>query len=136
TRPDTVTTIDSASLLYAAATSQTRRWAAVSDYFDLRLLYSNRSEAWIEVPVPGQGDDGVAIGVLDDSTALLAWRDSSRPGAGVLSGSRWTLVGPPPATDLGAGGFRMRPRPSGGQWLSWATDKEYVSVSTYRNGGW
>jgi len=31
---------------------------------------------------------------------------------------------------------RLRPRPSGGHWLSWASDKDYVGIATYRDGAW
>jgi hypothetical protein len=134
-RPDTVTTIDSYSLKYAAAASPLRRWAAADDYGDLRLLYSNGPGAWIEVPVEGSGGRGVAVGVIDDTTALLVWRERL-PGAGILRGSSWTLAPAPPMTGLLDGVPTLRPRPSGGYWLSWATDRDFVGIACYRDGVW
>ncbi len=136
--PDTVTTKYGGSLTYAAAASPVRRWTAVGDYDDLRLLYSDAAAAWIEVPVPqGRGDDGVAVAVLDDTTALVAWRDFIiGPGAGILTGSSWTTTSAPPMNGHLDAAPRLRPRPSGGHWLSWATINDYVGISTFRDGGW
>jgi hypothetical protein len=135
--PDTVTTIASGSLTYGAAASESRRWAAAGDYGDLRLLYSDPSGVWTEVPVPGRGDQGVAVGTVDDTTALVAWRDLLQgPGAGILSGSRWTLAPAPPMTGLLDAGPLLQPRPSGGHWLSWATIGDFVGMASYRDGAW
>lgn len=140
--PDTVTTKHGGSLTYAAAGSAVRRWAAVGDRSVagpyLRLFYSDAPGDWIEVPVPqGRGDDGVAVAVLDDTTALVAWRDFIiGPGAGILSGPNWAQISAPPMTGLLDAVPRLRPRPSGGHWLSWATIDDYVGIASYHDGVW
>ncbi len=137
TQPDTVASIYAGSLKYAAAARGIRRWAAVEDYRDLRLFYSEGGTGWIEIPVAGQGDRGVAVAALDDTTALLAWRGLDEgPGAGILRGSEWTLALPPPMNGLNDAAPRMRPRPSGGHWLSWATIEDFVGMASYRDGVW
>ncbi len=136
-RPDTVTSIYAGSLKYTAAASMVRRWAAASDNGDLRLLYADALAAWIEVPVGGTGDRGVAVATLDDTTALVVWRDRFvGPGTGILRGSTWTLANAPPMTGLVDAAPRLRPRPSGGHWLSWATIDDYVGIASYRDGVW
>lgn len=137
TRPDTVTTFHSLSLRYAAAASPLRRWAAVDDNGDLRLLYSDALGIWHEAPVGEHGDRGMAVATLDDTTALVAWKDLDLgPGAGTLRGSTWTLAGPPPMTGPLDGALLFRMRPSGGYWLSWATQEDFVGVTSYRDGAW
>lgn len=137
-RPDTVTMIRNSSYTYGAAASRIRRWAAAGDYGDLRVLYADAPGAWIEVPVPdGRGDEGVAVAVLDDTTALMAWRDLFLgPGAGIVRGSIWTLIDDPPMGALLDYVPRLRPRPSGGHWLSWASDDNHVGIAFYRDGVW
>lgn len=137
-RPDTVTTIWGGSLKYGAAASPVRRWAALGDYGDLRVLYSHAHQTWIEVPVPvARGDEGVAVASLDDTTALVAWRDAFLgPGAGMLRGSMWTLVAPPPMNDLFDAVPQLLPRTSGGHWLSWATARDFIGIASYRDGVW
>ncbi len=140
TRPDTVALIGAATLKYAAAASPVRRWAAVGDGDigdDLRVFYSDRVGAWTEVPVPGAADRSVAATVLDDTTALFAWRDGDEgPGAAMLRGSAWVEVTPPPMRDRFDAAPRFRPRPSGGHWLSWATERDHVGIASYREGLW
>jgi hypothetical protein len=136
-RPDTVTTFHSGSLIYAAAASALRRWAAVGDYGDLRVFHSDSPGTWIETPVGGRGDRGVAVAAIDDTTALVAWRDQDLgPGAGILRGLNWTLAPAPPMTGLLDAGPRFRLRASGGYWLSWATQEDFIGISSYRDGSW
>lgn len=137
TVPDTVTTFWASGLKYAAAASPVRRWAAAEDYGDLRLLYSSAPGNWHEVPVGGRGDRGMALATLDDTTALLAWKDwQLGPGAGILRGSTWIPTSAPPMTDLSDAAPLFRLRPSGGYWLSWATQKDFVGIASYRDGVW
>jgi hypothetical protein len=39
-------------------------------------------------------------------------------------------------TDLFDAGPRLRLRPSGGYWLSWATSRDFVGIASYRDGAW
>jgi hypothetical protein len=136
-RPDTVALIYAGSLINAAAASRVRRWAAASDYGDLRVFYSDHLGPWAEVPVPGSADQGVAATVLDDTTALFAWRgDFEGPRAAMLRGAEWIPISAPPIIEQNSGAPRFRPRPSGGQWLSWAATEDHVGIASYRDGAW
>jgi hypothetical protein len=136
-QPDTIGLIYLYSLVYAGAASTTHRWAVSSDFGDLRLWRSGNSGNWIEFPVDGRGDRGAAAGALNDSTALIVWRGQNEGAwAGVLQGTQWILGPPPPIEDPLAGALRLRPRPSGGYWLSWATIDDWVGVASYRDGVW
>jgi hypothetical protein len=134
--PDTVTTIWAGTYTYAAAVSPKRRWVTVSDRDDLHLFYSDATGVWIEVPVGGQGREGVAAGTIDDTTALVVWRDSFQAGAGTLIGSTWLPARPPPMNGLLDGAPRLLQRARGGYWLSWATIDDYVGVASFRDGVW
>ncbi len=140
TRPDTVALVRAGTLKYAAAASPVRRWAAASDGDlgdDLRVFYSDRVGAWTEVPVPGAADRSVAATVLDDTTALFAWRDRDEgPGAAMLRGAEWVEVAPPPIRERLGAVPMFRQRPSGGHWLSWATEDHHVGIASYRDGAW
>ena len=52
---DTLGMFYSGSWAYGAAVANKRRWVAVSNRGDLRLLYSDAPHAWNEVQVPGSG---------------------------------------------------------------------------------
>lgn len=75
--------------------------------------------------------------MLDDTTALMVWRDLFLgPGAGILRGSSWTLTGDPPMAGLLDVVPSLLPRPSGGHWLSWATIDDHIGMASYRDGVW
>jgi hypothetical protein len=79
----------------------------------------------------------VAVAALDDTTALVV-HDGFREGLkwGFLRGTVWTPGGPSPPHDNLDGVPRLRPRPSGGQWLIWSPSDSFVMASTFRDGAW
>jgi hypothetical protein len=145
--PETVAIVAGGALSYSAAVGPGRRWAAVGDRNrvppagpDLRLLYSDSPSAWSEVEVSAIGE-GVTVAALDDTTALMAWGSYlAAPGVGwgILRGSAWTDGSADPVFDNEtlAAAPKLRPRPSGGQWLGVSTDRAYTAIATYRDGAW
>ena len=141
--PDTIALVWGGTGSYAAAASLKRRWAMVGDLdtlrvsHALRLFYSDTVASWHEVPVQGSGDFGCAAASLDDTTALVVW-SGIHEGAnwGILRGTRWT----PGAQELPFGLItylpRFRPRPDGGLWLAGATQNEWITVTSFREGVW
>jgi len=136
---DTLGLFYSGSWDYGAAVSSRRRWVAISDRRDMRLFHSDRPHEWTEVEVPGSGDNNVAVAALDETTAIVV-RGSLYEGFrwGTLHGEIWTEGQPIDSTDLLAGPPRMRPRPSGGYWLIWATGSitDQMPIASYRDGAW
>ena len=133
--PDTVAQVWGSASEYTACTSVRRTWAAVDDLAGLRIFYSDTATSWAEVPVVANVRAGVTAAALDDTTALFVW--ANQAGSllyGVLRGMAWE-ASPLPYTGL-LGRPRLRPRPSGGFWLAWATKRESDAIATYRDGAW
>jgi hypothetical protein len=133
--PDTIARLVRLATQYSAAVTPLFRVAAVSDDFRLRLFYAPTGARWQELSVTGDGGDGVATAALDDSTAVVTWTQGPRLGWGLLINGRWvpsnsSLLGGLPYTPL------FRTRPSGGQWLAWATNDSGVAVASLSQGDW
>ena len=132
---DTVSDRFVSAVEYAAAVGPDRRWAVLDDVKNLRLFYRDSLGPWNEVPAEGEGDFGVSIAGLDASTALVVWAGIPEGLRwGILSGSTWN----PDPNQLASRAIRpqLRPRPSGGLWMAWAADEEYLGVRAYVNGAW
>jgi hypothetical protein len=135
---DTVAATAEAMTEYAAAVTPKRRWAAVSDRTPdktLRVLYSDTLGIWREMSSVGQGDYGVAIGALDDTSALVVW-------SGLNEGIKWGRIagdlwapGGAPIPGLLANRVRMRPDPRGGYWAAWGTLSDYVNIAQFTEAG-
>jgi hypothetical protein len=145
--PETVAVVAGGALSYSAAVSHRRRWAAVADYMrvppfnrDVRLLYSDSLRVWNEVELAAVSEEA-AVTALDDTTALLVWSAFlAAPGVGwgVLRGSNWTDGSAYQVFEHErlAGALKLRPRPSGGQWLGAASQSDHALIATYRDGAW
>lgn len=138
---ETVAHVADSRTEYSAAVSNRRRWVVVSDQpasYRLRLLYSETANIWQEVQTSptAQGDEGVAIAALDDTTALVAW--SSLDEAGVrwatIRGQTWAEGVPLP--EFNPNRPRLRPRAIGGQWIAWGTFQPFVALSAFSAGRW
>ena len=141
--PDTVAHDVGYITEYSAAVSPARKWVALSDApanrIRLRLLYSDTTHVWREVPLPStdQGDNGISVATLDDTTALVAWTGIDEFGIhwGTLRGKTWT-EGLPVQESGYSNRPRFRRRPSGGQWLAWGASQPYILISTFSEGAW
>ncbi len=138
---DTVTTVMDVRTEYSGAVSGDRRWLAVSDdqgHSELRVLYSDAKGPWRQAPVVGLGENGVAAGALDDTTALVAWAGYYEGIKwGELRGDDWVRTGQlVPAYQYFTNAPRLRRRPSGGQWLAWGTWDPHILLTSYRDGVW
>lgn len=130
---------------YDACVSPRRRWAAVNDMVastggyrnKLRVFYSDTSRIWRETTTDGDGSRGVTIAALDDTTALVVWASFTHPEGlqwGILHGTRWE-----PQGQLGLYGAirpRLRPRQSGGFWLTWGREDPEIYMASYQDGVW
>jgi len=146
-QPETITLTAGARTEYSAAVGPRRRWAAVGDLAPglpftrkLRAFYSDTAKLWREVAVEGEGDYGVAVTAVDDTTALVAWtslREGQQYGMrwATLQGARWVYGGSLPGGDIPSRP-RFRRRPSGGLWLAWGTSRPEVYLATYHDGVW
>jgi hypothetical protein len=148
--PDTVALVYEYATEYAVAASARRRWVAVADrppptYNQgvLRLLYSDTVKVWHEVPITGIGDEGVTVGALDDTSAVVVW-SGLREGVrwGTLRGSAWASTGEelqPSASSVDYSP-RLRRHPHGGYWLVYAAfidnDTKPLKLLRYLNGAW
>lgn len=137
--PDTVTRV-LWGIDYSGAVSVARRWAVVHDVVanqrKLRILYSDTTAVWHEVPTERFHDltDGVAVAPIGDTTALVAWSETFRLRWGILEGTRWSE-----GSAFGDRALRMhfRRRPSGGQWLAAGAFVEgHVGLRSFRDGVW
>lgn len=133
---DTVAIVHDKTVSYAAAVSARRRWVLVHDaQTNLKLFYSDAPHRWAELPVSGNGADGVTVTVLDDTTALVAGANRQITW-GIVRGSEW-VGGAHPIPDGFAYAPMYRPRPSGGQWLKWGSaDEDYVGIMSYVDTLW
>lgn len=140
--PDTVARVDGSANMYSAAVTPTRTWVVVSDWvpqtskYQLRLLYSTAPASWREIPVEGDGNAGVAVAALDDTSALVVWAgDNAGLRWGVARGQNWS-AGPNPLAGTLSNSPRLRPRPIGGHWLIWATKYPYIGMASNDQGSW
>ncbi len=144
---DTVTLVYEGTGNYVVAASERRRWVAIADRTgprlggDLRLLYSDTLKVWHEVNVTGLGDGGVALGVLNDTSAVLVWA-GAREGMrwGVLRGSLWESSGEQLTTSQLAEFPHLRRHPRGGYWLTYVDfidgDIRRLKLLRYLDGTW
>jgi hypothetical protein len=116
--PDTLDQVWGGLSEYAAATTSKRRWAAASDYTDLRFFVKEGSST-TEWEVPDQADQGLAIAALTDTTALVIWASFDFGFRWAIAGDQWYPGGPVPDTYWMSERPRLRRRPSGGLWLTW-----------------
>jgi hypothetical protein len=137
--PDTVALVQySPSLRYSGAKHGNRRWVGKADRGDLRLWTSGVPGAWTELNMPGVGSDGVAVGAVDDTTALVVfqWLDGGTQW-GHMRGMVWEegppLFAPPPTL---AAGVSLRRNPDGGFWAGWVNKDENFYVTLYSEGAW
>ena len=139
-RLDTVARVWNGNFAYSGAASARRRWAVKSEYGKgVTVWYSDTIRTWREVGLPGYGDQGNAAGVLDDTTALVAWKGLGEGVRwGLLRGSTWLDGGlvPRPLPNAWAQAPRLRRSPSGALWMAWSTDHPYVQFATFRDGAW
>jgi len=135
--PDTIAVVWGPSFAYSGAVRGTRRWAVKSDAGMLRLFQSDAIGTWQRLEVPGNGGNGVAETTLDDTTALVVWAND-RDGMlwGLLRGTSWSEHPAPPVHGRFVISPQFRVRPSGGQWLGWATLNDHLSIATFRDGAW
>ncbi|OFV83551.1 MAG: hypothetical protein A2W26_10245 [Acidobacteria bacterium RBG_16_64_8] len=142
--PDTVARVHMERSTYSGAVTDQRRWAAMGDVVfegaqalgKLRLFYSESLRAWQEVETAGSGDRGVAIGALDDTTALVAWAGLDEGlWWGELRGSAWFPGSYRLAGELSTAP-RLRWKPNGGFWLAWATASPHIELSHYDGATW
>lgn len=138
---DTLGLFYAGNWVYSAGVSSRRRWVAVSDRRNLRLLFSDTLREWNEVEVSGSGDQGVAVAPLDDSSALVAWAGLGEGLKwGVLRGTTWTEGSLLDAPNSLAGVPRFRRRPSGGHWLGWGTSadehRNHLPMASFKDGTW
>jgi hypothetical protein len=119
------------------AASSRRRWVAFNDAGNssVRLFYSDAPGSWTEDLTGAIGDQGIGIIAADDTTALLAWAGTPGLRWGTLSGSRWVL-----GSEILGDGLSIQPtfcrRASGGFWMGFATERDYVLVRSLNNGVW
>lgn len=135
---DSVAVVHDGTSLYAGAVTKRRRWVAADENGRVRLFYSDTSHAWRELPINEYAGSGVAITVLDDTTAIVAFTGTGHVvNWGIARGQSWTR-GLPGLPDPRAWTPFFRPRPSGGQWLAWAAFDvdERVGMAAYRDGAW
>ena len=135
---DTLGLIWASAVNYAAAAGSKRRWVVVQDFTDLRLFYSDTLRSWREVEVAGQGEGGVGVAALDDTTAIVAWAGLNEGVRwGVLRGGTWNEGPALDHEDRLADRPHFTPRLSGGHWLAWGTGGEnFVPIRTFRRGVW
>ena len=129
-----------ATISYSAAVGLHRKWVVERDDFINRAFYSDSFNHWVEVTISGVGNNGICVGAVDDTTALIVWA-SDQDGVhwGLLSGSAWN----PASTPL-YGGIAGRlsyepravPRADGGLWVGWPTNHPYVILTSYKDGSW
>src|SRR5438132_576465 len=142
--PDTITWQSAGIWAYSGAITSSHRWAATADYSlsgeRFRVFKSEGNTHWRQMlQLENEGDNGVAVTSLDDTTALVAWTHM-RPPFGIrwgrLEGDRWI-----PGDDQASYGQidmapQFRRKPSGGAWLAWSTDDSFVCISSFANGSW
>ena len=141
---DTVGLICNDRFQIAGARSGQRRWVLFNDRqhavpwgMDLRLLYSNTVGVWHEVPIEGFGDQGTTVSALNDTTALIVWCGIDEGIRwGILTDANWQIGTQNVGFNSLDQGVRLRPRPSGGQWLFWATAQPYMGVGYFHDGVW
>jgi hypothetical protein len=141
-RADTVARLVQLQYEYSAAVSGRWRWAAVNDNYQtthkLRLFASQDAGPWLEIESGGQANQGVAMAVVDDSTALVAWEPSDGIRGvrwGYLRGATWEPAAERLAPTEWCNRPQFRRHPSGGYWLAWDT-YEAIALARFENGAW
>src|SRR5207247_257446 len=108
---------------------------------ELRLYRSAAPGQWDRLPASGRARIGVTVGELTDASALVVWSDSQE-------GMRWGVADGQGLVERGilAGSGssigvpiepRLRPRPSGGFWLTWGPYFDSSPrIASFANGAW
>ncbi len=142
--PDSVTEVSYAVTEYAGAASRRRHWLLVEDrgYRELpdslRLYYSDGGLSYTNVPLHAPTNNyGLTLGVLDDTTAIVAWAAGWDIGVkwGIARGDDWQEG--PLIPDPGPQRPRLRARPGGRQWLAWVIPwAPHVRITSFDGTAW
>jgi hypothetical protein len=140
---DSVTDVSWGVTEYAGAATARRRWLLVEDRGlyplpdSLRLHYSDGTLPYSQIPLhaPTQ-NEGQTILAIDDTTVMAAWAAGWDIGVkwGIARGDHWQEG--PRIYERWSGSPRLRPRPSGGQWLVWSTHDAHVRISWFDGTSW
>ena len=136
--PDTISTLRAGHFSYGGAFSSRRRWVGFYDTVGLRVFYSDSAHTWREVSVPGIADEGIAMGAVDDTSAVIVWAGTNpeKIKDGILRGTQFQSWSPPPIPDYFEYGPVLRRRPSGGFWLQWGTNDNGIGMASVQDGAW
>jgi hypothetical protein len=145
--PEKVATVDDGSTGFAGAIGPARRWVAVAvtvygvPHNELLLFSSDSTGIWRRHTDLGRLNIlGTAVSALDDTTALVVWGEwvggAEWMRWGIARGATWTPGAAADLSSTGAVGPKLRPRPSGGQWLSWGPRGSEAGIATFKDGAW
>ena len=127
---------------YSAAVGARYRWAAMDDpqIRRLQVFASEPPGEWRLIGTGANATFDVAVGILSDSTALIAWASQSPSTIryGIATGAEWDSAAAPPFADAGSRPARPRFRRAsdGTLELYWLSGDHDVLRSAYRGGVW
>lgn len=133
--PDTLGRVLSA-LFYSGAASATHEWAAAWEEGRLRVFDRLLGHPWRERQLDLNGDLGVTLTALDDSTALVVTAGGGVLRSAIVTPSRVVVESPElaPCCPILA---PLRPDGEGGHWLVWSAGFEHaVARRRLASGTW
>ena len=143
---DSVATVNNHAEDFSAVVGSGQRWVAVDAPIygvpgdELRLYLSRVPNQWERVPAVGRAVYGVTVGELNDASALVVWSDLAdgmhwgvADGSGLVEKGFLTAFAPWPFVPNNP---QLRPRPSGGFWLSWGPNDPGAGIARFTNGSW